>query len=49
MGKKNSFWPNSKLQKRQNLPFQGKLWPVITRQQIELNSCSNPVITSSVV
>jgi len=32
------------------LPFQDKLWPqAITRQQIELESCSNPVMTSGVV
>jgi len=31
------------------LPFEGKLWQAITRQQIELESCSNPVITSGVV
>jgi len=31
------------------LTFQGKLWPAITRQQIELESCSNPVKTSDVV
>ena len=36
-------------QKRHNLPFQGKLWPAITRQQIQLESCSNPVMTSGVV
>jgi len=28
------------------LAFQGKLWPAVTRQQIELESCSNPVMTS---
>jgi len=27
------------------LPFQGKLWPAITWQQIELESCSSPVMT----
>jgi len=26
-----------------------KLWPAITRQQIELDSCSNPVMISGVV
>jgi len=32
------------------LPFQGKLWPAITRQQkIELENCSNPVMTGGVV
>jgi len=36
-------------QKRRNLPFQGKLWPAITRQQIELDGCSNPVMTRGVV
>jgi len=56
MGQKPSFWPNSKLFKKifkkktfHNLPFQGKLWPAIPRQQIELESCSNHVMTSGVV
>jgi len=49
MGQKPSFWSNSKLQKRHNLPIQGKLWPAITQQQIELESCSNPVMTCGVV
>jgi len=31
------------------LPFQDKLWSAITWQQIELESCSNPVMTSGVV
>jgi len=31
------------------LPFQGKLWPAITWQQIQLESYSNPVMTSGVV
>jgi len=31
------------------LPFQGKLWPAVTRQQIEVEGCSNPVMTSGVV
>jgi len=31
------------------MPFQEKLWPAITRQQIELESCSNTVRTSGVV
>jgi len=37
------------LKKRHNMLFQDKLWPVITRQQIELESWSNPVMTSGVV
>jgi len=48
MGQKPSLWPNSKLF-RKGITFQGKLWPAITRQQIELESCSNPVITSGVI
>jgi len=28
---------------------QGKLWPAITGQQIELESCSNPLMTRGVV
>jgi len=31
------------------LLFPGKPWPAITRQQIELESCSNPVMTGGVV
>jgi len=31
------------------LPFQGKVWPAISRQQIELESCSNSVMTRGVV
>jgi len=31
------------------LPFQGKLWPAINRQQIELESWSNRVMASGVV
>ena len=38
-----------RFQKRHIFPFQGKLWPAITRQHIELESCSNPVMTSGVV
>jgi len=38
MGQKPSFWPNSKLFRKDT-----------TRQQIELESCSNPVMTSGVV
>jgi len=34
---------------RHNLSFKGEFWPAITRQQIELESCSNPVMTSGVV
>jgi len=49
MGQKPSFWPNSKLQKSHNLPYEGKLLPAITRKQIELRSCSNTVMTSGVV
>jgi len=49
-GSKTQFWAKFKtFQKRHNLPFQGKLWPAISRQQIELESCSNPVMTSGVV
>jgi len=36
-------------QKRNNLPFQGKPYPAINRQQIELASCSNLEMTSGVV
>jgi len=35
--------------KRHNLPSQGKLWPAITRPQIELESCPSPVMTRGVV
>jgi len=31
------------------LPIQCKLWPAITWQQIELESCLNPAMTSGVV
>jgi len=31
------------------LPFQAKRWPAITRQQIELESYSDPVMTRGVV
>jgi len=31
------------------LPFQGKLWPAITRHQIEPESYSNPAMTGGVV
>jgi len=31
------------------LPFQAKIWPAITQQQVELESCSNPAMTSGVV
>jgi len=31
------------------LPFQGKFWPAITRQQIELESYSNPLKTCEVL
>jgi len=31
------------------LPSQGKFWPAITRQQIELESCSNPLKTRDVL
>jgi len=31
------------------LPFQGKLWPAIARKQIELESCSNPVMKRGLV
>jgi len=49
MVEKSSFWQNSKLQKRHNFPSQGKIVPATTRQQIELESCSNPVMTRGVV
>jgi len=39
MGQKPTF------QKKHHLPFQAKLWPAITRQLIELESCSNPLMT----
>jgi len=38
-----------RFQKKHIFPFQGKLWPAITGKQIELESCSNPVMTSGVV
>jgi len=38
-----------RFQKRHIFAFQGKLWPAITWQQIELESCSNPVMTSGIV
>jgi len=34
------FNKNKKLRKRHDLPSRGKLWPAITPQQIELESCS---------
>jgi len=34
-----------KFHKRYNFPFQAQLWPAITRQEIELESYSNPVKT----
>jgi len=34
---------------RQKPSFWPKVWPAITRQQIELESCSNPVMSSGVV
>jgi len=37
------------LQKKHTLPFQAEFWPAIPRQQIELESCSNPVTTSGFV
>jgi len=36
-------------QKRHNLPSQCKLWPAITGQQIELESCSSPLKTRDVL
>jgi len=38
-----------RFQKRRIFPFQGKLWPAKTQQQIELESCSNPAVTSGIV
>jgi len=35
--------------KRYNLPSQGKFWPAITGQQIELESCSNHLKTHDVL
>jgi len=50
MGQKPSFWPNSKLFRKGIIfPFRAKLWPAIAWQQIELQSCLNPVMTSGVV
>jgi len=40
---------NEKIHKRYDLLSQGKFWPTITRQQIELESCSNPVKTREVL
>jgi len=49
-GLKKQFLANIKrFQKMHVFPFPGKLWPGITRQQIELESCSNPVMTGGVV
>jgi len=49
MGQKPIFWPNSNFSEKAQFAFQGKFWPAITRQQIELESCSNPVMTSGVM
>jgi len=38
-----------KLRKRYDLPYQGKFWSAITQQQIELESCSNPLDSESLV
>ena len=46
MGQKPSFWPNPKLFRKGT---SAQIWPAIPRQQIELQNCSNPVMTSGVV
>jgi len=42
MAQKTCFGQKLKFHKRYNLPYQAKLWPAITRQQIELDSYSKP-------
>ena len=45
MAEKPCFDKSQEVSKRYNLPFRAKLWPAITRQQIDLESNSNPVKT----
>jgi len=49
MTQKPSLTKFKMFQKRYNLPYDGKLWPAITEQQIELESCSNPLKTCDVL
>jgi len=47
MAQKTQFWTKiKKFLERYDLPSQGKFWPAITQQHIELQCYSNPLKTA---